>query len=212
MPMTVALADAPEEPQSLRQPTGLRLSTLIRASHQPGEKRAACRSNSSVELLNFMKKSASRPSPFVLCTDYVYGHAIPQGFRRTFVRARSWPTSANPVSRSEPAISALTNHRQRYGRSSRSTATSDPVVCGNPRFTMNRGFLRSKVPSVRMTEEDIVEWMALPPLIPGLPRDQRSPPATWTRAASTRREPISALIDRAVRSRDEDDRKSLDRD
>lgn len=87
--MTVALADAPQEPQSLRQPTGLRLSTLIRASHQPGEKRAAFRSNSSVELLNFMKKSASRPSPFVLCTDHVYGRAIPQGFRRTFVRGRS---------------------------------------------------------------------------------------------------------------------------
>jgi hypothetical protein len=58
------------------------------------------------------------------------GNAIPQGFRRRFVRDRSRPTSANPVSRSESAISGPYNHRQRHLGSSSSTTTSDPRRSG----------------------------------------------------------------------------------
>jgi hypothetical protein len=57
--------------------------------------------------------------------------AIPQGFRRRFGRGRSRPTSANPVSRSEPAISAPYNHRQRHPGSLSSTTTSDS--CRSPK-------------------------------------------------------------------------------
>ena len=54
--------------------------------------------------------------------------AIPQGFRRRFVRGRSRPTSANPVSRSESAISGPYNHRQRHlGSTSSTTTYSGPV-------------------------------------------------------------------------------------
>jgi hypothetical protein len=82
-----------------------------------GDSRAARRArrhgrSQRCNLLNFMKKSAIRLSPFVLCTDHVYGLTIPQGFRRRFVRGRSRPTTVNPISRSEPTISACTNHRQ----------------------------------------------------------------------------------------------------
>jgi hypothetical protein len=48
---------------------------------------------------------------------------IPQVFRRRFVRGRSRPTSASPVSRLEPATSAPDNHRKRLPGSSSSTTT-----------------------------------------------------------------------------------------
>ena len=126
MPMTVALADAPQEPQSLRQPTGLRLSTPVRASHQPGEKARRVQIEligGTAQLHEEVRKSAiSIRSVHEPCLSARDSAGIPQDV----VRGRSWPTSANPVSRSEPAISAPDNHHQRHPGSSSCTTTSDP--------------------------------------------------------------------------------------
>jgi hypothetical protein len=73
--------------------------------------------------LNFMKKNPQFGYLRSFCARSTHMGAIPQGFRRRFVRGRSRSTSANPVSRSELAISAPYNHRQRHPGSSSSTTT-----------------------------------------------------------------------------------------
>jgi hypothetical protein len=89
-------------------PVGVRSHKVGNGSHSVPENDRAAR---------------TQVSPCAICIRYARStpmRAIPQGFRRRFVRGRSQPTSANPVSRSESVISAPYNHRQRHPGSSSS--------------------------------------------------------------------------------------------
>ena len=88
--------------------------------------------------------------------------AIPQGFRRRFVRGRSRPTSANPVSRSESAISGPYNHRQRHLGSSSSTTTCSPeTLLTRPKPSSGGwGVLLFGVPGAGSVVEDAVSQVA----------------------------------------------------
>jgi len=119
-------------------PVGVRSHKVGNGSHSVPENDRAAR---------------TQVSPCAICIRYARStpmRAIPQGFRRRFVRGRSQPTSANPVSRSESVISAPYNHRQRHPGSSSSTTTSDrPSFAENPRtHAWIRGFRASRGGSI----------------------------------------------------------------
>ena len=111
--------------------------------------------------------------------------AIPQGFRRRFVRGRSRPTSANPLSRSESAISAPYNRQRHLGSSSSTTTCSPETLLTRPKPSSGGGgFLLFGVPGAGFVVEGAVSQAAV---------DADQPVRNGCEALATRSEDLPGL-------------------